>query len=194
MKYILITLSIIITFWTLLTYYVEQPGPAKAWYLDSTYHAKKILIVFDPDPIYNLDEQVCLSFGKGLVNKNIGVTVVTVAAVDQINLNSFDGYVLCANTYNWSPDWAIVNLVESSNFIKAKPVIAITLGSGSTQQSQSAFENILVEQGGILIHSTSMWLMRPNDEERMEYDNVEVAKSIAYQKGMQLADSILTSR
>jgi len=186
----LVTCIIIAVGWIALTLWVERRGPARLWHFSATKPVKNILIVFDPDPIYNLDEQVCLSMGKALAEENIDVTIATVRKTEEIDVASFDGFVLCANTYNWTPDWSITNFVKATAALKYKPVIAITLGSGSTEHARQVFNKVILQQDALLIDSRTLWLMRPNDESRMKENNVAVARSIAHRTGIQLADSI----
>jgi hypothetical protein len=189
-KSLVVTVCIIAVSWLILTLWVERQGPAKTWHVSNETATKKVLVVFDPDPIYNLDEQVCLSLGKGLAQGEMDVTIETVAAVNPAKLQAFDAYVFCANTYNWAPDWAIANFIQSKNFLKSKPAIAITVGSGTTRQAQRALEQIIVDRGATLVASNTWWLMRPNDEEHPEADNVDVAVSQAYKIGMEVSGEL----
>lgn len=174
--------------WLAITVYVEQKGPSKQWSLGSST-GKKALIVYDPDPFYNLDEQVCLSFGKALAEQNMNVTVVTVAATDSIKTNSYHVLVYCANTYNWRPDWSITSYIEERRALTA-PIVAITLGAGSTATSQRKFEQIITNAGGKILESYSLWLWRPNDSQKMDEPNVDVAVAMAYNWGKQIAGKI----
>ncbi len=152
---------------------------------------KRALIIYDPDPFYNLDEQVCLSFGRALSDSGLFVNVATAAAAGEIiNAPAFDVYVICANTYNWRPDWAITRFIEEHGPWEQKSIVAITLGSGSTASSQKKLEKLIVKYGGKIMDSRSLWLMRPNDESRMEESNVEVARSIAYRWGLDIAGRV----
>ena len=54
-------------------------------------------------------------------------------------------------------------------------MVAITLGSGSTTRSKRLLEAALREKGTRLLASETYWLLRPNDESRMEEPNVQVA-------------------
>ena len=128
---------------------------------------------------------MCESFGKTISAEGISVKVATVAAVNTDSLD-FDAYVFCANTYNWRPDWAVTGLIQKAP-IANKPVIAITLGSGSTRDSQKALEQLILRQKGKLSASKSFWLLRPNDESRMEESNVQVTLSMVKVWAGQLA-------
>lgn len=186
LKILVTILSGILVVWTVLTFWAEAEGPAKSTMMGDLRSTFNVLIVYDPDPIYNLDEQVCLRFGKTLSDAGMSVKVTTVAGVSTDSLD-FDAYVFCANTYNWRPDWAVTGLIQKAP-IENKPVIAITLGSGSTRDSQNALERLIVEQKGKLSGSKSFWLMRPNDESRMEESNVKVTLSMVEAWARQIAN------
>lgn len=183
-NWILIPALIVAAIWVGLTIWVEREGPARKWELVSVNIKGAAVVVFDPDPIYNLDEQVCQSFAKALTENGWQVTIATVAAAGSID-TSFDLYVLCANTYNWTPDRAIVEYIKST-LLNNKPVVAITLGAGSTKQSQRKFEELIKRKGARLIASGSYWLWRPNAEEKKEGSNVDAAVEKVYR----WADSI----
>jgi hypothetical protein len=173
--------------WILLTLWVQRTTSNKTWQLGNVAAGPSALIVFNPDPIYNLDEQICLAFGEALVKHNFRVQVATVAAAKNIT-DQPDIFVLCANTYNWRPDRSISNFVRRHASLKEKDVIAITLGSGSTKSSQQKLEDLIKEEGGNLIGSKSFWLMKPNDEKRTKESNITVATGMAFQWGEEMAE------
>lgn len=181
---------IIALIWTLLTVWVERIGPKRSWELGDPASPKKVLIVYDPDPFYNLDEQICRSFGQALADHGMTVRVATVAAARDINDQSINAFVFCANTYNWRPDWAVSDFIKKHIALKDKPVVAITVGSGSTNASQKALEKLILKQKGILLDSRSLWLARPNDESRLEESNVNVSVSMAYKWGEHVSDRL----
>jgi hypothetical protein len=190
-KYLIIALLFIIVGWTALTIYVESTGPSKQWRFGNENDNKKALLIFDPDPFYNLDEQICISIGKALADSSFDVQVATVAAADQFKSEQFDVIVYCANTYNWRPDWSIKSFIENNKeFIAEKNSVAITLGAGSTEASQKHLEELIENSNGKLIGSYSVWLWRPNDETKIEESNVDVAVSMAQSWGKQIAQKV----
>ena len=132
---VLLITGIFIFVWGVLTLIVEKKGAANRTMFGAEKNVGTALIVYDPDPFYNLDEQVCNSFAQGLAEKSWKAEVITVAALEKLDINSFDLYVFCTNTYNWAPDRAISNYIKKSNDLQGKHVVAITLGSGSTARS-----------------------------------------------------------
>lgn len=188
----MIILLVVAAVWILLTCWAESAGPKKSWELGNTASGKHTLIVYDPDPFYNLDEQVSRSYGQALADRGMHVRVATVKAAREFKDQPVDLYVFCANTYNWRPDWAVSNFIEKQVVLENKPVVAITLGSGSTEASRKALEKLILKRRGNLLDSHSLWLMKPNDESRLTESNPNVAVSMAYTWGEQMAKRILS--
>lgn len=185
-KIILITI-VFLTFWTLLTFFVEKKGPEYTMIIGNPVSNQKALIVFDPDPFYNLDAQICKSFAQGLAKKGWVSKISSIASVKNLENEQFDLYVFCANTYNWAPDWALSNYIKNHKQLKGKNVVAITLGSGSTNRSKRVFEALIKQKEAKLIDSKVFWLLRPNDESRLKEPNVKVAFDMAAIFGNQIA-------
>ncbi len=188
----LIILGVILLVWAFLSIFVEQKGQmfSKSF---GDFHARTALVVYDPDPFYNLDEQICLSIAKGLSENDWDVKVVSVAAANNIENESFDLYVFCANTYNWAPDKALSNYIKKHDKLENKNVLAITLGAGSTLRSQRLLEDIIRKKGSNLIDSKSYWLLKPNDENRISESNVAVAVEMARELGRNIGKRIVDS-
>jgi hypothetical protein len=190
LKVIFVIIGLILFLWGGLTIWVQRTGGKKiSWLGFEKEKTTPVLIVYDPDPIYNLDEQVCQAFGNGLVSQEFSVTIATVESARQIPLDSFELYVFCANTYNWAPDWAVTDFIKE-NTIRNKSIVAITVGSGSTQEAQESLEALIKSQQGVLVDSRSFWLMRPNEERRMKESNTEVACSMAFQWAVLLSKKL----
>lgn len=189
-KKLIIIFSIILVIWTLLTLIVERKGAENITIIGEPTSEQKVLILYDPDPFYNLDEQIGRSFAESLAESGWLSKVITVSAASDLNNEQFNLYVFCANTYNWSPDWAISNFINNSTNLKGKKVIAITLGSGSTERSQRILEAQIKQKEAILLDSKVYWLMKPNDESRAKESNVEVAVDMAKTFGKQIAESL----
>lgn len=171
------TVLSILAIWLILTIWVNTKGKARVANYGNPASATQVIIVYDPDPFYNLDEQVCKAFAGELASDSTGVTVATVAAAEQRSDTIFSLYVFCANTYNWQPDRAISNYIKTRKHLDNKPVVAITLGAGSTAGSQKELELLIHQKKARLVDSGHFWLMRPNDETRTNEKNVSVAIS-----------------
>ncbi len=179
LKPFFIAIAFLLLGWLIMTLWVEQEGSIRSMELGSLENGKVACVIYDPDPIYNFDQQLCEAFAQALADRGWKVNVSTVAAAQQWQSTSFDLYVLCANTYNWSPDWAICNFIETKASLKDKKVAAITLGAGSTGRSQREFETLIRSKKAILVDSRSFWLWRPNDEGLLQESNVILALNLA---------------
>ncbi|MCB0632902.1 MAG: hypothetical protein R2824_34145 [Saprospiraceae bacterium] len=175
--------------WGLLTLIAELPGGSKIFDFGVEENQPRAMVFYDPDPFYNLDEQVSKGVAEGLVEEGWQVKVATVKAAKAMNVDA-DLYVFCANTYNWAPDWAVTGMIRRTD-LAGKPVVAITLGSGSTYRSKRILEARIQQKQANLIDSETYWLMRPNDEERMDERNVAVAVDMAHRLGRKVAGKLL---
>jgi hypothetical protein len=181
---------IILAVWVILTLWVQAEGPAVINQSGNDASVQSALVVYDPDPFYNLDEQVCRAFAAVLADSGWKVTLATVAAAKKEDCSGFKLYVLCANTYNWRPDWAITRFVKKYVSLKDKVVVAVTLGAGSTAASQKAFEGVIAAQGARIAASRSLWLLKPNDETRAKEKNVKAALDMVREWAKNLAGSL----
>lgn len=168
----------IAAFWTLLSVYANWAGKSKAIDYVGDPSAQTALIYFNPDPFYNLDEQVCDAFAEELQCYGWTTRVQTTKGVDIDKLEEADLYVFCANTYNFAPDAGIVKFVKNYPCLEGADVVAFTLGAGTTDRAHRLFLEKLNHRDAFIIADRELWLMRPNDENRMEESNVEVAKDM----------------
>jgi hypothetical protein len=167
-------LFVIAVLWIILTLWAERQGSKRFQKIRNNSKGLAAVIVYDPDPFYNFDQQVCEVFGNVLADSGWSVTISTVAAAKQLSDSGVGLYVFCSNTYNWAPDWAITQYIKNHSLLVDKKVVAITLGGGSTARSKEIFENIIKNKKANLIDSKTFWLWRPNDESRMNEKNTEV--------------------
>ncbi len=194
LKIVWVTLAVLLVIWGFLTLYVEMEGADRQSQFGDSTSVLKALIVYDADPFYNLDEQVSESFARGLAAKGWHVQVMTVPPAKHINTKQFNLYVFCANTYNWSPDWAITRFIKKHSPISGKNVAAITVGAGATKRSMGRLENLIKQKGGNLIESETYWLWRPNDESQPKISNVKAAVEMAENYGTIVADKLMVTQ
>lgn len=58
--------AILVLIWILLTFWVEVNGKKVKEELGEAISFKRALIVYDPDPFYNFDKQICKAFENTL--------------------------------------------------------------------------------------------------------------------------------
>jgi hypothetical protein len=172
----------------------RKKGPEITMNIGQSISNKKALILYDPDAFYNLDAQISKSFAQGLAKKGWVSKIVTISSAKNSEDEQFDLYVFCANTYNWSPGGALSNYIKKHGQLKGKNVIAITLGSGSTKRSKRILETLIKQKEAKLIDSKVFWLLRPNDELKMNESNVKVAVEMAQIFGNGTAHILKTTK
>lgn len=161
--------------WGGLTFWVECARFAPARVLQAPKAAGRALVLYNPDPLYDLDRQVGEAFATALNTRGWEVKLSSHGSTGEGPDPGVDLCVLIANTYNWAPDRPTVRYIRQSAWLAGKPVVAITLGSGSTARSKRLLEEALQTRGAQLLASETYWLLRPNDESRMDEPNVQVA-------------------
>ncbi len=164
--------------WLLLTLWVQQSRPAISWSSRPEAFVGRALILYNPDPIYNFYVQLAQAFSEGLKETGWASTATAYETLRDSLLPPFDFYVIIANTYNWAPDWPTRHFIENTPWLEGKSVVAITLGSGATGRSQRLLEELLKSRQVELRASRTFWLLRPNDESRLQEPNVKVAQGM----------------
>ncbi|MBQ4804953.1 hypothetical protein J8L88_18960 [Aquimarina sp. MMG015] len=191
MNNLLLVIGLILAIWMTLSIVVRKKGAKRISFIGSSTNEYKALIIYDPDPIYNLDEKISRSFAKGLAENGWLSTLSTVTSTSEIKeKEQFDLYVFCSNTYNWAPDKAIKEYINNSNHLKEKKVVAITLGSGATKRSQRILEELIKKRGAKLMGSREFWLMKPNNESKSKRSNIKIAVEMANTFGKEIAKKI----
>lgn len=171
--YVVIVLGMV---WIGLTLWVQQPGEARL-YQRNENSVRSMWIIYDPDPIYDLDRQIAEALADTWAQYPWQVNVATVAAMPD-NVSGAEVFVFIANTYNWRPDWAVTKAIDRCELTNKK-CFAIALGAGSTEDALTHLIERLKTYGAQVLDGKSFWLLRPNDEQRMEADNVPVALDVA---------------
>ena len=168
----------ILLIWLALTLWVQQERSATTWSTQWAGARREALILYNPDPIYNLDAQLARAFSEGLKEAGWACAAASYEAFQDSVPPGKDLYVIIANTYNWAPDWPTRHFVERSSWLEGASVVAITLGSGATERSRRLFEEVLQARRVKLLDSRTFWLLRPNGDSRMEEPNVDVARGL----------------
>ncbi len=176
----------IILFWMVLTIWANNSGNKQLLTVGDEDAKYSALIVYNPDPIYNLDEQVCTAFAQGLKETGFYSQVASLDYEDIDTQKEYDLIVFCANTYNWAPDWKTTEFIATYPELTDKNVVAITLGSGSTGRAKRLLDQAITKRNANLIESKEFWLMKPNDEARMDESNVDVATDMAEDLGLHI--------
>lgn len=178
-KTLAIIIGLLLFLWLLASLWANAEGASRLNKFGNLEPDKTALIVYDPDPFYKFDEQICNSFANGLAEKNWNIIVASVKATKNIEASTYDLYVFCANTYNSKPDSSIVKYIKSFDDLADMNIVLITLGAGTTDNSKAILEKLINEKKGKYLDSKAYWWARPNDEARKNEKNVVVAKELA---------------
>lgn len=182
-----IVFGILYFLWVFASAWVDVEGS----HIEEKYTAENeklnALIVFNSDPIYNLDEQVCRAFAEEFKKHGISSTLVTNTEIYPYVNNEFDVFVFCANTYNFSPDNGVKRAIKLIKNIENVPAVAITLGTGGTKSSKKKFEYFLECRNVDLIGSKSYWLKKQNDASNTTQNNVTNAVNMAKKWASEIA-------
>ncbi len=184
-------LGLFLLVWLGLTLWVQQGRTGMSWSTSSKGAKSRALILYNPDPFYDLDAQLGRAFSEGLERAGWASTITAYRSLPDSVIPRQDLIVIIANTYNWAPDWTTRHFIENSLWLEGESVVAITLGSGATVRSKRLFEEILQKSRVELIDSRTFWLLRPNDESRPGQPNVQVAREQVLEWSERLGKKLL---
>lgn len=184
-KAVVIVIIAVLGIWTVLTGWVQRERSGNSIEIGNSSSERSALLVYNPDPLYNLDEQLCKSFARALAEEEWHVRITTVSEAKKLKSDN-DLYVFCANTYNWAPDVPLREYIEKHAALKGAAVVAITVGSGSTERAHRIHCRVLEDKESLLLGSAEYWLMKPNSGENGSETNVEIALEKAYELGVEV--------
>jgi hypothetical protein len=172
-------IGVILFLWTVTTLWAQWSGASKV--VQSSPEAtvtKRICIYYNPDPIYNLDEQVCMHMMQTL-SAECYVEVRTTQS--GVSSEDFDAFIFCANTYNFAPDWGVTGVMSRlKEKTRGKTVGLLTLGAGSTGRAERLLKKSALPHDEANVLEKTIWLMKPNaDEVQSREDNLKLAKEMA---------------
>jgi len=191
MKKIIYLIGFLLFLWLLATFYAQLSGEQETVILPVSKSDMSAIVIYNPDPFYNLDEQVCMSLGKGLQREGIEATVMTTKNLYNLT-KKYDLYIFCANTYNYAPDWLVSRAIKKMN-LSNENTVAITLGAGSTDRAQRKVEDLLVKANARILGSKAIWWWKTNDERRRSESNILVANQMAEGFGVVMARKLRES-
>jgi hypothetical protein len=155
MIFVYIAIIIVVT-WTIATYYVEQEGPIVFDDNSMSNEGRQALIVYDPDPVVHQDAEICQLISKGLLEANWNTTLASVQGIEDVGLDRYDLFVICANAYNFGPDRIVKNFISGGSFLKNKHVAVLAVGKLGHTKAQKELEKLVLSEGGILLDSQAL--------------------------------------
>lgn len=150
------------------------------------------LVLFHPSRDAHFSDELSLALSEGF--KDAGLTVER-ATLTSATPGSPEGYAIIgvvSNTYYWAPDLPTRRYLDRAR-LAGVPSIGVIGGAGSTGRSERLLDEALHDAGATVLGTRSVWLWRPNDEDRMDEPNRAVALEVARQFGQESAAMALTA-
>ncbi len=192
LKVFLYTFLFVFVAWLATTVYTQFSGKGNLIELEPfTEIVGEAAVIYNPDPFSDFDEQVSIQIAKGL--QSAGYKVVVVPTNEDVpDLALYDLTVLCANTYNFAPDWNVATLIKNRDWQNHR-VAAVTLGAGETNLAAKQLKGMLKNAGAEIIGDAEFWLMKPNDENYNAESNRQAAKEKAYRFAIEISQTLATT-
>ena len=155
-------------------------GPAKA------------LVLFHPSRDAHFSDDLSMAFSDGLKAAGFAVDLATLTAATPVDPKGYPLIGVVSNTYFWTPDLPTLRYLDRANMDGAL-VVGLMGGAGSTTRSERILKEALRKTGARRIETRSFWLWRPNDRQRMNEPNRDVALQCARQLGVETGREVLAS-
>jgi hypothetical protein len=156
------------------------PGPQKA------------LVMFHPSRDAHFSDDLSAALSDGLISAGFSVDRATMTRDTEAAPHGYALIAIVCNTYWWEPDRPTQRYLARAR-LTGIPVIGLIGGAGATSRSQRLLEDALRASGAKVIRMQSLWLWRPNDEQRMTEANRSVALDKARAIGAEAGSMVLHS-
>lgn len=192
MKKIAITIGLILlAALAISTTLVELEADFKHEVLSSNGSATALLL-FHPSRDARFSDDLSLALADGLKAAGFSVHRATTTRHTPDAPNDYALVAVVCNTYWWSPDLPTQRYLARARFNDI-PAIGLIGGAGATGRSEQMLKDALQQTGAKVLQTRSFWIMRPNDEDRSNEPNRQVALQLARQLGMETARFVQTS-
>lgn len=141
-------------------------GPARA------------LIFYHPSRDAGFSDDLSLSVARAFQEAGFTVERETVTGETPSSPAGYDIIAVVSNTYFWTPDKPTRRYLDRAR-LDGLPAIGLIGGAGATGRSERLLGDALREAGARVVATRSFWLLRPNDESRMDEANRAVALDLA---------------
>lgn len=183
MKRVLVSsLAIILLALIVVTIVVEWEAAPHHDVLGGT-GAKKALILYHPSRDAHFSDELSVALAKGLVEGGLTVERATTTRALPDTLQGYALIVVVANTYYWTPDLPTLRYLGRAH-LNGLPAIGIIGGAGATGRSERLLGDALRASGAQVLFTHSYWILRPNDETRLQEPNRQVALNQAEALGL----------
>jgi hypothetical protein len=154
----------------------------------------RVLIIYHPSYIDRFQQELTAAFAEGAAAHGVGVDRITAqkGILTPELLEQYKAIVIGTNTYYWMIDRPSTRALKSLHSLKHKTCYGLITGFGATENATSElneyFKNLECEEQVV----SSFWVMKPNDESRLDEDNKSVAIENARFLGKRLGTDLIS--
>lgn len=138
----------------------------------------RALILYHPSRDAGFSDELTIALAAGFQAAGFSVDRATVTRETPDRWQDYDLMGVVSNTYFWMPDRPTLRYLRRAR-LDGIPVIGIMGGAGSTGRAERILAARLEDTGAEVIRTRSFWILRPNDETRMDEPNRSVAMDLA---------------
>jgi hypothetical protein len=151
---------------------------------------RRALILYHPSRDAHFSEEISAALAEGFKSAGLRVDRATLTRETPSSPAGYDVIAVVSNTFWSMPDLPTLRYLKRARW-EGVLVVGLICGSGSTDQSERILAERLRLTGARLLGTHSYWIMRPNDESRMQEPNRQVARDLARQFGSETGRSNL---
>jgi hypothetical protein len=154
---------------------------------------RKALILHHPSRDSHFSDEITLAAAGGLEAAGFTVERATMTNATPARFRSYDFIAVVSNTYYWTPDLPSLWYLERAN-LNGLPAIGLICGAGATSRSERLLDQAIRSTGANLIATQPFWLARPNDRNRLNEPNRDLAIQAARQFAFESATNASSNR
>ena len=136
---------------------------------------RRAVVLFHPSRDAGFSDDLSLAIATKLAEDGFRVDRVTMTGQTPAIWPGVDIVAVVSNAYFWAPDRPTRHYLARADF-SGQPVLGVIGGAGATGRSERRLHEALQATGGDVLAVGSAWILRPNDEARMDEDNRTVAR------------------
>jgi hypothetical protein len=176
-----------------VTIWVEWPAPPQRETLHPGTGAaggKRALVLYHPSRDAGFSDALSLAVAEGIAATGMAVDRATMTDALPADAGAAALVVVVSNTFWFQPDWPTSRYLARAKW-PGQPALGLIGGGGSTARAARLMRDRLAATGAEVIEVQQYWRARPNDETRMDEDNVAVAMQMARTLGETTARAIV---
>lgn len=176
-----------------VTLWVEWPAAPRRETLypgRGTGAAERALVLYHPSRDAGFADALSLAVAAGIAASGMAVDRATMTDDLPGDAGGAALVVVVSNTFWFRPDWPTGRYLARARW-PGQPVLGLIGGAGSTEAAARRLHDGLAATGAEVIDVRQFWRARPNDETRMNEDNVAVALAMAQTLGETTARAIV---